>query len=124
MTVITTIAQRILDENNYTIADCSLVNLENRIDTGIRYINLEADTSIAALSGAAGAKTLTASDSEVAVVFFLSGLLLRARQDKGPNSNTGSISVSSITSDPSFTIETKLLETAINRLRKRTFQRA
>jgi len=51
MTTITNIAQRILDENNYTIEDVTITNLEYLIQNAIDYVNLRAGTSIADLTG-------------------------------------------------------------------------
>ena len=51
MVTVTTIAQRLLDENNYTPGDhISTTNFEYLIDNAIDYINAEAGTSIADFS--------------------------------------------------------------------------
>lgn len=123
MTVITTIAQRILDENNWVVSDISLTNLEYVIDNAIDYINMEAGTSIADLSGAADSKSLTGTDSEIAVVKLLSVLMVRAYKDRGPQVTTGTMGVQAVISDPQYHLFTKLVTRGINRLSGRSFER-
>jgi len=121
--VITTIAQRILDENNWVVSDISLTNLEYVIDNAIDYINMEAGTSIADLSGAADSKSLTGTDSEIAVVKLLSVLMVRAYKDRGPQVTTGTMGVQAVISDPQYHLFTKLVTRGINRLSGRSFER-
>jgi len=123
LTVITTIAQRILDENNWVVSDISLTNLEYVIDNAIDYINMEAGTSIADLSGAADSKSLTGTDSEIAVVKLLSVLMVRAYKDRGPQVTTGTMGVQAVISDPQYHLFTKLVTRGINRLSGRSFER-
>lgn len=65
MVTVSAIAQRVLDENNYTIGDITLTNLEYLIDNAIDHVNSEAGTSIADLAGSATAKTITGSEAEI-----------------------------------------------------------
>ena len=117
MTSIANIAQRILDENNYTVSDISHVNLEYLIDNAIDYVNMQAGTSIADLAGTAENKSLTASNAQVFVVKTLSALMIRAYKDKGPQVGVAGLSVSQIITDPHYSLFTKLLEHAIERLK-------
>jgi len=82
MTTVTNIGQRILDENDYSTPSVDIV--EYLVDNAIDYINMEAGTSIAELSGVAETKSLTGTKSEIAVVKALSVLMLRAYKDRGP----------------------------------------
>ena len=124
MTAITTIAQRIIDENNYAApGDITLTNMEYLIKNACDYINLQAGTTIT-FTPAAGVATLTATDAQIPVIKLLSALYLRAYKDRGPNASIGSISVSSIRGDPQFTIFWKQVEDGISRLRGRSFERA
>jgi hypothetical protein len=86
MTTITTIAQRILDENNYTVSDISLVKLEYRIDDAIDWVNLHCGLTIADLTGDAGSKSLVGTEGQILVVKWLTNLLIRAYKDKGKSS--------------------------------------
>ena len=117
MTTISNIAQRVLDENNYTTSDISKTKLEYLIDNSIHYINLQAGTTIADLDGSAESKSLTATDSEIFVVKSLSSLILRAYKDKGPQVSIGGLNVASITTDPHYRLFMKLINKAITSLR-------
>jgi hypothetical protein len=122
LTVITDVAQRILDENGYTVSDISLLNAEYLVKNAVDYINLQAGTSIAFVP-VAGSENLSASDSEIAVVKPLSALLVRAYVDRGPNTAVSSISASTVTNDPQYTLFMQLVNDGISRLRGRSFDR-
>ena len=115
MTVVTTIAQRILDENNYTVADISLTNPEYVIKNAVDYVNAVAGTSIS-FTPAAGAASLTADDDEIVTVKFASVLLLRTYHDRGPNTSVAGLSVTSLIGDPQFTLFRELLNPLLRRL--------
>lgn len=123
MVTISSIAQRILDKTGYTASNCSLTHLEYLIDDAIDHINLVAGTSIADLSGTAESKSITATENELAAVYRLSELLLRARQDKGPQVTGGGISLMEVASDPHYKIQMKLFNQSLNYLRGRSFTR-
>ena len=122
MTVVTTIAQRILDENNYTVDTISLVNLEYVIDNAIDYVNLVAERSIADLSGVAEAKSLTGTDGEIYAVKAATVLMLRAYCDRGPNTSVHGLSITSLTGDPQYTFYRDTLQLALARLTGRSFE--
>ena len=119
MTTITNIAQRILNENNYTVSDISTANLEYLIDNAVDYINMQAGTNIAHVSG----NNLTASDSELMIVKTLSTLMIRAYKDRGPQVSIGGLAVQAVISDPQYRLFSKYVATGINRLRGRSFVR-
>lgn len=118
MTTISNIAQRILDENNWTTSDISTTNLEYRIDDAIDYINLKTGLAIADLSGTAGSKSLTGTDSQIFCIKWLTNMFIRAYKEKGPNVSIGGLSVTAITNDPDFTATMKLVDSAIERLKE------
>jgi hypothetical protein len=115
MVVVAAIAQRILDENNY--ASLSLPNVEYIVDNAIDYVNLEAGTSIAVLDGTTPAKTLSGTRDEIIVVKSLSALMVRAYCDRGPNTGIGSLSVTTVMTDPQYNLLTKIVERGIARLK-------
>jgi len=119
------IAQWILDKNNMTTSDANitLAHLEDLIDDAIDYINLEAGTSIADLSGSAGSKSLVGTENEITVVKALSALCLRGFTDQGPNVAVGGLNINEIVSDPHYRLKSKWVERGINRLRGRSFVR-
>jgi len=125
MATIAAIAQRILDENGYTTSDLntSLANIEYLIDNAIDFINLEAGTSIADLSGTAASKSLTGSENEIVVVKALSALCLRGFKDKGPNISVTAVNVVETMTDPHYRLYSNWVKTGINRLRGRSFMR-
>jgi len=114
----TTIAQKILDQNNYTVTDISLVNLEPLIDLAVNYVNLMSDTDIAALTGGAGAKSLVGTKAENLAVQLISVMLIRAYKDRGPNVAIGGLSVSTIIADPQYDQHKAYIETALTKLRR------
>jgi hypothetical protein len=123
MTTILLVAQEILDESGFSLSGSggSLTNIEYLIKTAVDYVNMETGANIS-FTPAAGVASLTASDPEIVAVKITSNLLLRARNEKGPNFSVSSISVSQITGDPHFTVYMKLLDKAVDRLRGRSFQ--
>lgn len=116
MTDVLLIAQRILDENNYTASDISLLNLEYIIKNATDYINLDADTTISFVP-AAGAATLTASDGEIIATKAGSLLMLRGYLDRGPNTAISSLSVSSLINDPQYAFWSDLFKGALAKLK-------
>jgi hypothetical protein len=121
MVTIASFATRLKTENNES--DIAAATFEYLIDNAIDYINLTAGTSIADLSGDAGTKSVTASEGELAAIKTLSGLLLRAYNDKGPEVGVGGLSVSEITSDPHYRVFMKLFNESLHHLRGRSFER-
>lgn len=116
MTTVTNIAQRILDENNYTSPSNTI--LEYLIDNAIDTVNLRAGTSIAHLSGTAETKSITGTDSEILVVKEVTVLVLRARYDRGPNVGVGSQSVTAVLADPQYAYYSHALKEDIARLKE------
>jgi hypothetical protein len=106
-------AQIILDENNYTVTDISLINLEGVIDNSIGYLNLRTGLSMSALSGSAGSKTVTLTSQQASLVKMLTTLMVKAFVDRGPNASVGGLSVTSVISDPQYNLYMKLIEDGI-----------
>ena len=113
MTTITTIAQRVLDENNYTAPSTTITEYLSK--NAVDYINLMAGTTISFVP-AAGAASLTATDSELVVVKFTTILLLRAYHDRGPNTAIASLSVTSLIGDPQYAFYTSQLDGMVEKL--------
>lgn len=120
MTTIVTIAQRLLDENNYTVSDISLTNMEYLIKNAVDHINSETGRSIS-FTPSAGTASLIASDAEIVTTKNLSVLLLRSYVDRGPNTVISNLSVSAVTNDPQYNVFMQLINTEIMRLRGRSF---
>lgn len=123
MTTISSIAQRILDENGYDLTDFSgltLTILEYKIDDAIDYVNLQAGTSIADLAGTAESKSITGTDSEILVAKWLTNLMLRAYKEKGTQLGGGlaSASITYILNDPDYKVSLMVIEKAIERLKE------
>lgn len=121
MTTIANIAQRILDENGYTLADfpnLTLTILEYKIDDAIDYVNSQAGLSIADLSGTAGSKSITADDGQILAVKWLSNLMLKVYKEKGVQTGIGALSVIYIVNDPDYKMSMMILDKQIERLKK------
>lgn len=117
MTTITNIAQRILDENGYT--DPSTTVTEYLVKKAVEYVNLKTGGTVS-FTPSGGTQSLTATDAQLTCIQNLSGLLLRAYNDKGPNMSVGGLSVSSLTSDPEYSLLMKLVDDEIAELRVQT----
>ena len=124
MVTIANVASRMLDETRYTAADISLTNLEYLIDNAIDYVNLQAGTSIADLTGAAESKQYIGSEAQTVAMKACVNLLLRAYLEKGPVKSVGGLTVGPITTDPHYKVMSRFLAQAINKLRGRSFERA
>ncbi len=114
MTTIVNIAQRILDENNYTESNISLVNLEYLIKNATDYINLMTEHSIS-FTPAAGVASLTATDAEIITTKFLTTLLLTERANRGPNASIQGLTVASLQTNPTYE---KMIDKALERLKE------
>ena len=123
MVAITTVADRMQAETGYTDSDITNTNLEYLIDNAIDHVNLVCGTSIADLSGVAAAKTLTATENELAVLKPLINLMMRAYIDKGPNINAATMGVMEIATDPHYKIMYALWKESAGHLRGRSFER-
>jgi hypothetical protein len=110
-----------LDENNYTVSDISLLNMEYLVKNAVDYINLQAGTTITFIPSA-GSENLSASDSEIVMVKALTTILLRAYVDRGPNVGISSLSVTTVASDPQYNIFMQLVNDGLMRLRGRSFE--
>jgi hypothetical protein len=121
MTIVTNIAQRILDENNKTVSDITLVNMEYLVKNAVDHINSQTGRSIS-FTPAAGAASLTANDDEIPVIKNLSALLLRSYLEKDPNIAFGGMSVSAIANDTQYTLFMQLVNDGLMRLRGRSFE--
>jgi hypothetical protein len=132
MTTINNIAQRILDENGYTITGntpdlpgLTLTILEYKIDDAIDYVNLKAGTAIANLSGStAGAKSFTYTAGENVPVKQLVNLMLKAYKEKGEQVNMANLSASYLAADPDYAVSKKLLDESLVELKNRVLQAA
>ena len=109
-------AQIVLDENNYTVTDITLINLEKLIDNSINWINEQTNTAISALSGDAGSKTVNMDRNEATIVKSLSALLIRAYKDRG-SAGIGGLSASSAISDPQYSLHSKIINDGLARLK-------
>lgn len=122
MTTISSIAQRILDENGYTLADdfqnLTLTILEYKIDDAIDYVNLMADTSIAALSGTAETKSFVYTAGENIPVKHLVNLMLQAYKDKGTVIGLGAMNISYVQANPDYALSWELINKSLERLKQ------
>lgn len=123
MTTISNIAQRILDENNWTVSNISLINLEYLIKNAVDYINMMTETTISFAPTGTGTLSLTASDKEIVTTKFLTTLLLRAYLDRGPNTSVQGLTVSSLLADPQYATYDKMVDKAMERLVTRSLER-
>ena len=114
-------AQLIKDRNN--VADIDSIDVEYLIDDAIDTINLEAGTSIGNMTGVAGAKTVTVTSNQSAVIKPLVALMLKAFSDKSPNVSIGTLTVSTMLQDPQYALFKMLWVRGLNRLRGRSFER-
>jgi len=121
MTVVTDIAQRMLDENNYTVSDISLLNMEYLVKNAVDYVNMQAGTAITFVP-VAGSENLSASDSEIVVVKALTTILLKAYFDRGPNVGISSLSVTAVASDAQYNAFLQIVNDGLMRLRGRSFE--
>lgn len=109
-------AQNILDENNWATSIIALDDLESLMNNAINYVNLEANTTIAPMSGTSGSKTINLSRSESFAIKLLTALIVRAYRDQGATTISG-LSVSSVIADPQYTLFTDLVNKAIMKLK-------
>ena len=123
MAVIANVASQLKTENAYTDGYITDTDCEYLIDNAIDYINLVAGTSIADLSGAAGSKTLTATEAELSAIKTLTGLLLRAYKEKGGQAAIAGFSVQEAISDPHYNVFMELFNNSLKYLRGRAFER-
>ena len=123
MVTVTNIATQVLNENNYSTTDITAINLEYLIENAIDYVNLEAGTSIADLSGGAGSKSIVGTEAEIFTVKTVTVLMIRAYKDRGPNSGLGPMSVATVIGDPQYSLFKDLIEKSLNRLRGRVILR-
>jgi hypothetical protein len=117
-TTVTTIAQKVLDQNGYTISDISLVNTEYLLDLAINHVNLMADTDIAALSGVEGAESLVGTKAENYAVQLIGALMIRAYKDRGPIVGLSGLSVSTTINDPQYTQYKSYIDLALDKIRR------
>ncbi len=119
-------AADVLAQNYYRSTDfdpaadetTSLTNVEGIIDDIIDYINVEAGTSISAMSGTAGSKTVTLTREQNAVIKLILPVTLKERKYKiSTSSALGPASISeSVGSQDSVFKE--MFWKAINRLKE------
>lgn len=115
-TNVTVTAALVLAENNYVVGDCTAVNTEYLIDNAINYINMQANTTIPALSGAAGSKTGSADRNEATIIKSLSALMIKAYKDRGPNVSIGAITAATVLNDPQYALHADIIKAGISRL--------
>lgn len=121
MTTVSSIAQRILDENGLILTNftgLTLTILEYKIDDAIDFVNLQAGTSIAHLAGSAESKSITGTDGQILVVKWLTNLLLKAFKEKGTQANIANMSVTYVVNDPDYKISMMIIDKAIERLKE------
>lgn len=109
--------------NSETDANIDTTILEYLIDNAINYVNFHAGTSISNMSGTAGSKTVTVSSDQSAVLKPLIYMMVRARQDKGPNISGSPITITALITDPEYSLYKPMIDEGINRLRGRSFER-
>ncbi len=117
--MVTITAQNILDENNYTISDISLVNTELLCNNAINYINLRTGLSISNMSG----QTVSVANNQAPIIVMLTGLMIRAYKDRGPSTGIGGMSISTLISDPQYQLFKDLIDKGIDSLKSMSFQR-
>lgn len=120
MTTIANIAQRILDENGYNIADFSgltLTILEYKIDDAIDYVNSVGGLSIANLSGTAGSKSFVYTAGQNIPVKNLTNLMLKAYKEKGNVGSISGISINFLLENPDYKLSMMLISNSINSLK-------
>jgi len=113
---VTITATIVLAENNYDTDDITAANTEYLIDNAINYINMQANTTINALAGVAGTKTVGADRNEATIIKSLTALMIKAYKDRGPNVSIGSISASSVMNDPQYALHSDIIKAGISRL--------
>jgi hypothetical protein len=119
LTTIANIAQRILDENGYTVAsfkNLTLTILEYKIDDAIDYVNANAGLTVAHCSGSAGTKSLVASDTQILVIKWLTNIMLRGYKDKGATAGVSSLNLVYTLADADTAVS-KMIMQSIARLR-------
>ena len=117
MATITT--QNILDENNWTIADISLANIELLVNNAINYINLQTGLSISNMASG----TVTVTSGESPIIKALTLLMIKAYKDRGPNTAIAGLGVNTLITDPQYSLFIQILNDGINRLRGRSIER-
>jgi len=122
--MVTLTAQNLLDWNNWSTSDISVVNLENVIDGAVDQVNLLAGTSIAYMGGVAGSKELSCTGAQMAVVKPVAILMVRAFLDRGPNTAIQALSVSALISDPQYSFYKWAINNGLHALRGMSFKRA
>ena len=111
-------AALVLAENNYVVdVDISAVNLEYLIDNAVNYINMQANTSMAALGGAGGSKTQDYDRNEATILKSLTTLMIKAYKDRSPNVSIGGISAATVLNDPQYAVHADIIKTGIQRLK-------
>ena len=110
-------AQNVLDEYNYTVADMPLTKMEPIMNGVINHVNLETNTSITLMSGTAESKIVTLTRSESVAVKTLSALMVRAYLDRGPNTAIQGQSIGHVISDPQYSFLAELAVKAMTRLK-------
>lgn len=123
MATIASIAQRVLDETDYTADDMTLTKLELCIDTCIDYVNLETGASIAYLSGTADTKSLTCDRKYMPVIKLLAALMIRASQDRGPEPELEGVSMRTVVADPQYKLFMQIIERSLKQCRTAYTQR-
>ena len=112
-------AQNVLDENNLTVANISLANVEREVNNAIHFVENETGLALSDMA----TQTVTLTDAQEVVVKLLAGMLIQARSDKGITSIVGGVNVQSVLNTPRYALKSKLVEMGINRLRGRYFKR-
>ena len=112
-------AQNILDENNYTTSDISLVNTELLCNNAINYINLRTGLSISNMA----TQTVTVTNNQAPIIVMLTGLLIKAYKDRGPNIAIGGLGVSTVIQDPQYQLFKDMIDSGINSLSARSWLR-
>ena len=116
-----------LAETDYADTDIHATDgkerVEYMIDNAIDYVNLHAGTSIGNMTGVAGAKTVTVTSGQSAVIKPLCILMVKAYMEKGPSANVGDVNLAILLNDPRYALYHPMIREGVNRLRGRSFDR-
>ena len=113
-------ATNMLSYTNYTTPTATVV--EGLADIIIDYINLKADTTIQTfrdVGAYTGLLTLTLTAEEYPIIMAGMNLIIRAWNDRGPNTSLSGLSVTSLFNDPHYALYSELFKTGVDRLRKK-----
>lgn len=118
-TTITSIATQVLNQNNYTTSQCSAINVEKIMNLAIEYINLIGDTDIAQIASPDGTKSLVGTKAENYCIQLVTAMMIRAYIDRGPSVNMATLNVATTINEPQYATFKSQIDDAIKKLRSR-----